>query len=220
MSTTVTLLAALTLIATLVDWLVTATRQRTGRRWAGQQWTRPAPVALLAVAAVAAGSFDEAAGVWLVVALVCGAVGDALLVDATEQRFVGGLVAFLLGHLAYLACFLALEPEWDWRPVAGAVVVAVSFTIARRVTPGARRAGGPGLAVAVAIYIGVIGAKTVIGWATGSYLVAAGTTFFVASDTMLAINRFVRPLEWSKLPVIAMYHVGQVMIATGVLVLL
>lgn len=219
MGTTVALLAAGTVAATLIDWSVTTTRQRTGRLWAGQQWTRPAPVALLA-ATVAPAALDDPAGLWLVAALALGAVGDAMLVDATERRFVRGLVAFLLGHLAYLACFLTLAPARGWWLAAGAVVVASSFAVARRVIPGAAAAGGAGLAVAVAVYMGVIGAKTILGWGTESCLVAAGTTLFVVSDTMLAINRFVRPLGWSMLPVIATYHLGQVLIAVGVLVLL
>lgn len=57
-------------------------------------------VALLAVAAgMEAGSY------WLPVALALCALGDFLLAYDGENAFLAGLVAFLLGHLAYVVLF-------------------------------------------------------------------------------------------------------------------
>jgi uncharacterized membrane protein YhhN len=174
-------------------------------------------MALLAATVVAADGFEHAAGVWLVVAVVLGGVGDAFLVDPTEGRFIGGLASFLLGHLAYVGAFVAAGVDESWWTVGGAAVVIAAFTIARDVLPNAHRRGGIGLAAPVATYMCVIGGMTITGWSTGAWLVAAGTAIFVCSDTMLAINRFVRELTWSRLPVITTYDVGQFLIAAGVL---
>lgn len=208
-------LAALTGVVTLADW--TGIVRNVPLHV--QQWTRPAPLVLLTATTVAAGALDNSAGRWLVLALACGALGDVLLVDARERRFVAGLAAFLVGHLAYVAAFLSAGLEGGWWWAGGAAVVLTAFAIARGVLPGALRSGGPALAVPVAVYMAVIAAITTTGWATGCWLIAAGTAVFVASDTQLAINRFVRELPWAKLPTIATYHVGQILIAVGVLLL-
>ena len=209
----VVVLAVLTGVVTLVDWYATSRPERP----AWQQLSRPAPMALLAATVVAADGFDHAASAWLVGAVVLGGIGDAFLVDPTEGRFIGGLSSFLLGHLSYVATFLAVGVDESWWTVGGAAVVIVAFTIARDVLPSAHRRGGIGLAAPVATYMCVIGGMTITGWSTGCWLVAAGTAIFVCSDTMLAINRFVRELTWSRLPVITTYHVGQFLIAAGVL---
>lgn len=208
-------LAVLTGLVTLADWAGIVRRVPQDV----QQWTRPAPLVLLTATTVAAGALEHSAGRWLVLALACGALGDVLLVDATERRFVAGLAAFLVGHLAYVAAFLSAGLNGGWWWAGGAVVVLTALTIARGVLPGALRSGGPALAVPVAVYMAVIAAMTATGWATGCWLIAAGSAVFVASDTQLAINRFVGELPWAKLPTIATYHVGQGLIAVGVLLL-
>ncbi len=42
-------------------------------------------------------------------------------------------------------------------------------------------------------------------------------TVFVASDAMLAVNRFVRPLPGARVLIMVTYHVGQALMAVGVL---
>jgi uncharacterized membrane protein YhhN len=57
----------------------------------------------------------------------------------------------------------------------------------------------------------------VAAWATGRPLLALGATVFMASDAVLASDRFVRPLRWGRLAVMVTYHLGQVLIVLGVL---
>ena len=63
----------------------------------------------------------------------------------------------------------------------------------------------------------VIGAMLVTAWLTGEPLVAAGATVFVASDAVLSVNRFLRPLPHARLAIMVTYHVGQALIVLGVL---
>ena len=44
---------------------------------------------------------------WIVTGLLLSAVGDVALVSRERSAFLGGLVAFLLGHAAYVAAFVA-----------------------------------------------------------------------------------------------------------------
>ena len=46
---------------------------------------------------------------------------------------------------------------------------------------------------------------------------AAGALCFLLSDALLAIDRFVSPLAWSALGVLATYYIAQYLIVTGLL---
>lgn len=209
----ISVLGALTGVVAVADWTVVAR----GRKDL-ETWLKPATLVLLIATVIVAGALEHTAGDWLVLALVLGLLGDiALLDDTVEWRFVVGLFDFLVGHLAYVVCFVVLGLENSWWWAAGAVVVAIAFVVARRVLPAAAAEGGLGLGIAVATYMGVIGAMTITGWATASLWIAVGTAVFVCSDTTLALNKFVRPLSWARPAIMVTYHVGQALIAAGVL---
>ncbi len=70
---------------------------------------------------------------------------------------------------------------------------------------------------AVTAYMLVIGAMVVLGSATGVGWIALGAAVFLSSDALIGIRGFVRELPWAKLPIVATYHVGQGLIAVGVL---
>ena len=177
--------------AALVDWYAVA---RDDRRT--EVVAKPLVLVSLIVAAVVLGATDSTAGRWLLVALFFGLVGDVALLGDSLARFQAGLGAFLVGHLAFVVCFVALGlhpsggrrrsawPRWPspWWPPAGCCPET------HRLRP-ARRCRCP-----VAVYMAVIGAMLVVAWLTGEPLVAAGATVFVASDAILSVNRFVRPV--------------------------
>lgn len=215
MSSASWVVAVVTAAAMVVDWWAVARDRDDVERWA-----KPAAmVGLLAVAALA-GAGDTASGRWLLLALGLGLLGDVLLLRDTAARFVGGLTAFLVGHLAFVASFVlaGLErPAWGW---VGAAVVVTSLAVGRRILPGAVADGGVPLGVAVATYMLVIGAMAVTGWATGLLLVGLGVSLFVVSDTVLATGRFVQPRGWTRPVTMVTYHGAQVLIVCGLLGLL
>jgi len=49
--------------------------------------------------------------------------------------------------------------------------------------------------------------------ASGNRIAAAGAVLFMASDTVLAWNRFVRVLSWSHPVIMVTYHLGQLGLA-------
>ena len=63
----------------------------------------------------------------------------------------------------------------------------------------------------------VIGAMVIVAFDTGEPLIALGATVFAASDSVLAVDRFVAPRPWAPLVVMVTYHVGQALIVAGVL---
>ena len=177
---------------------------------------KPLVMVLLAALAVALGAGGTGTGRWLLAAIALGCIGDVALLRDSEPRFLGGLAAFLLGHLAYVAAFVSLgfDPRWS---LAGAAVVVLDLaTAGRRILVSAARQDRT-LGGAVAAYMLVIAAMTVTAWGTGRPLVALGAVVFVVSDTVLALDRFVRPRPASRVAVMVTYHLGQVLMVLGAL---
>jgi uncharacterized membrane protein YhhN len=196
----------------LVDWYAVAREDRRTETWA-----KPLVLSSLLVVAVVLGATGSTAGVWLLVALVFGLLGDVALLSDSLPRFRAGVAAFLIGHLAYLACFASLglpRPVWSW---AGLAVLAAALFATRGVVPATHRLEGPALSVPVAVYSVVIGAMLLCAWFTGVPLVALGASVFVVSDAVLSIDRFVRPIPHARLILMVTYHVGQALIVAGVL---
>jgi uncharacterized membrane protein YhhN len=150
-------------------------------------------------------------------ALALSLAGDALLMF--PGYFVPGLVAFLLAHLAYIALFRQDAP---WFPSLRALTATLGIGVAMYVF--LWQGGLPNaLRVPVAIYVGVIAlmAAQAIGRATvlrnsAAVGVALGAGFFMLSDALLAVNRFVMPLPMSQVWVLATYYAAQLLIVRHV----
>ena len=199
-------------VLALVDWYAVARGDRRTETWA-----KPAVLAALIVTALVLGATDTTPGLWLLVALALGLVGDVFLLGDSDTRFRLGLAAFLVGHLGYVVCFatLGLDPaEWAW---VAWVVLLVCLLVTRQVAPATYMRGGAALAVPVALYTVVIGAMLILAFDTGEPLIAVGATVFAASDSILAVDRFVQPRPWAHVVVMVTYHVGQALIVAGVL---
>jgi uncharacterized membrane protein YhhN len=199
------------------DWLAVAGR---GSSAAWQRVEYVCKPATLAALVVAAATLDPAAGAdarrnWFVVALVFSLAGDVLLMLPREQ-FVGGLVAFLVGHLCYIAGF------WTDGPTATAFVgsaVGVTLAIgilARRILP-AVRPSEPALVGPVAGYMVVIGVMVATAIAVGNPLAAAGAVLFAGSDSMIARDRFVGEFPGAGVCIMVTYHLGQALLVLSLL---
>lgn len=205
-------LLALTGAVAALDWWAVATERRS---W--EQIAKPATLALLVCAAVAGGALGDPSGRFLLAALVLGLIGDVFLLGEGNSAFRAGLAAFLMGHLAYVACFAAsglMRPAWA---LIGLAMTAAALIVARGVLPSTHRLGGAALSVPVGVYMVVIGAMVTTAWMTGSLTVGAGAAVFVVSDTVLAVHRFVGPLPHGRLITMVTYHLGQIVIVVGLL---
>lgn len=209
-------LALITAVVALVDWWSALTGRAEVERVA-----KPLTMVGLIAVAEAAGAGDHTAGILLLVALFLGMFGDVMLLGDSDGRFLGGVGFFLVGHLAYVACFARLglpHPGWSWLCLLALVGMLV---VTRDVVPAALRLGGLRIAGPVAVYSLVIGAMLVIAWLTGLGLVAGGATVFVVSDSIIGLSLAKRgfggPAGISHAVVMVTYHVGQALIAAGVL---
>jgi len=150
------------------------------------------PVTLFAFIAALAG-----APLLLIAALVLCALGDLLLAfarpatddrDSADSAFLVGLVAFLTGHLAYIALFVALpaRPAFSLWPAVALAIVASAAIMARILW---RHAGA--LRWPVMVYVSAIAVMGLASLATGSWLLVTGATLFMMSDAILGVEKFV-----------------------------
>jgi uncharacterized membrane protein YhhN len=209
---TASLVWLLPAVCALVDWYAVWRGDRRTERWA-----KPATLVALIIAALVLGAAETAAGRWLLVALVFGLAGDVALLEKSDSRFRLGLAAFLVGHVAFVLCFVqvGLDPQ-GWNYVS-LLVLGGCLLATRQVAASTYLRGGLALAAPVGLYTVVIGAMLIYAFTTGEAVIAVGATVFAVSDTVLARDRFVRPWERAQLVVMVTYHVGQALIVVGVL---
>ena len=167
-----------------------------------------ATLALVAIVLRAAGTSRYRT--WVAAGLVASLAGDILLM-LPQGLFVAGLVAFLLAHLCYIRAF-ATDGAGMRAPVLPAIpVVAAAIAVLAYLWPSLGT-----MRVPVACYVTTI---TVMSWqATARWwvrrtpdaaLAAAGSLFFLASDSALAINRFAAPFAGATIVVLGTYYAAQ-----------
>lgn len=212
------MLVGLAAIAALADWGAVATGNHRLEYVA-----KPLVLAALvtATALVPASHVDDPARRWwFLAALVCCLAGDVLLM-LPGDLFVPGLASFLAGHVLFVIGFLA--PGVPLTLSAAGIAIAVAGIAAAGAYPVTRivraiAAGGDRVLIGpVAIYVAAIATMAAIAWNVSRPLAAAGATVFLLSDTLLATDRFVRPLRQGTLAVHATYHVAQVLLVLSLL---
>ena len=186
------------------------------RRWQAYVFKPLATLLILALALAQSASLP--AYRWaLIGGLVFSTAGDVFLM-LPRERFIAGLVSFLIAHLFYILAFSIEVPfaaaPLLWLPffAAGGVVVAVVW-----------RGLAPALRGAVIAYVVVI--AVMAGQATGRWhalggdaalMAALGAALFVVSDSLLAINRFRAQFHAERALTLGTYWTAQVLIALSI----
>jgi uncharacterized membrane protein YhhN len=155
---------------------------------------------------------------WGVVAgLLFSALGDLFLL-LPQDRFVAGLTRFLAAHLCYLWAFTG-DHRLAERPLPFVLWGVTGLVLVPWLWPGI---AGP-LRLPVVVYTAALLAMAAQA-ASRAYthrnlagvMAAAGAALFVASDTLLAIQRFRHPLEGGRFWVLGTYFAAQAGIALSV----
>jgi uncharacterized membrane protein YhhN len=168
---------------------------------------KPATMVALIAATVAMNPRSEARGWAFVVALVFSLAGDVLLM-LPRDLFIGGVGAFFLAHVAYIVGLRIGQTEFTPLLMGAAIAFLVAAVVGRPILAGVASME-PGLRTPVSAYIAVISVMVASALATGEPFAATGALIFMASDTLIAWNRFVKPLSWAPVVIMVTYHVGQ-----------
>ncbi len=169
--------------------------------------------------AVGGGALDTPFGLAVLVALVLSFVGDVLLIPADPRAFLGGLGAFLLGHVGFTAAFFVHGVSLG---VAGAGLVAlvpVALVVARWLLPHVDAK----MRIPVLAYMTAISAMVAASFGAAAAhpngleldLAGAAILFFV-SDLSVARDRFIAPGFVNRLWGLPLYYGAQIWFALQV----
>ena len=179
---------------------------------------KPLTTILILAAALLPGSFlndPYAGGIGL--GLLFSLFGDIWLM-LPSNRFLHGLVSFLLAHVCYVFAFSASASAYGfpWPLIPLSLIGAVILRFLWPALPA-------GLKGAVSLYVTVIVIMVALAigraialFSIGTLSAAIGALLFLASDSILAIDRFRKPFHLAQAAVLGSYFAGQLMIALSI----
>lgn len=169
-------------------------------------------IGLIALLGQATSSFYK---LMIIAGLIFSLAGDVFLMLPSD-RFVAGLVAFLVAHLFYSAAFGSEISALTWWPLIP--LITYGLVIYLILAPSL----GP-LKWPVLIYVGIILIMAWLAWErwsqadqSGTLLALIGALLFVLSDTILALNRFRWAFKPARALNLATYFAAQGLIAGSV----
>jgi uncharacterized membrane protein YhhN len=178
---------------------------------------KPLTTALILIVALLAPDPPSLLYKWLIVAgLLFSLIGDVFLM-LPGNYFIAGLSAFLLAHLAYIAAFVSDGGPY-WSPWLLLIGLVYGYFILRYLWPYLGRVKWPATAYMLVIIVMAWQAAGRIAQGSGlsGWLAFAGAIFFVASDSILTINRFARPFDSARLIYMSAYYLALWLIALSV----
>lgn len=204
MTSAASALLGLAAVAAVVDWFAVAR----GRRRL-EYVAKPLTTALLIAVALVIDPSDPTQRTAFAIGLAASLAGDvALMLD----RFIPGLTAFLVAHLAYIAGFLVRDLSIPLLAVGTVGVLVVAVPVGTRIVGALRSGPGRSLVGPVTAYMLIISAMVVVSVGTGLAWAVAGAASFYLSDALIGWHRFVRPLGWAPVAIMVTYHVGQALL--------
>lgn len=162
----------------------------------------------------------------LLTALTFSWIGDVILLfaDKGEIYFILGLVAFLVSHVFYIVLF---SKQTISKTISNKLSFVASIALILLYFFGMITTLGPklgSLTVPVVIYAIVISSmlffalKGSFQWNTIPYqAVLVGALFFIASDSILAFNKFYEPIPYASFLIMITYLAAQFCIVWGIL---
>ncbi len=209
----------------ILDWIAVATNQRRLEYVA-----KPATMlGLVLWFATTLPAVPAPAGNWFLLGMGISLTGDIFLMLPPDY-FIKGLLAFLLGNLAYIVAFNL--PQAIFQPLSLGfltVIGTVFLFLIRRITRALRANKQGKLIGPVIAYATVLGLTFFSTLSTflrttwppqAAVLAAIGGGLFVISDGILGWNRYVNPIPNARLLTIITYHLSQLFLATSFLLFL
>lgn len=144
--------------------------------------------------------------------LVFSGVGDIVLELDGDSLFALGLGAFLVAHLFYIAAFTKDIQFKGPRGMVAATILVYGCLIGFVMIPNLGDMLLPVVAyLLVIVVMGVLAALSGI----NNCWVVAGACLFIASDSLIAVNRFIAPVPNSSFLIMATYYPAQLLITAG-----
>lgn len=162
------------------------------------------------------GALQSGYGKVLLLGLALSFLGDAFLIGESRLAFLGGLAAFLLAHLAYVASFVVNGVSLRWMSVAAVPVVTIAVAVSLWLAPHTPAE----LSLPVQLYTAVISAMVIAAFGTrgkgGPVLILVGAILFFLSDLSVASLRLVQTEFPNYVWGLPLYYAGQLCLAISV----
>lgn len=179
---------------------------------------KPFPVLAMILAVEVLGDSDRYARTIQIGLGLC-IFGDIFL-QIGDSTFLPGMIAFLLGHLAYIVAFLGRNRRL--RPLEAIPFLCWTGWAAVTLWPHLGEMRIPVLAYTAVIFVMMwratamlAGERRPTGW---DWAALTGALLFGFSDTLIALDRFHAPIDGVRIPIIVTYWLGQLLIAASTLV--
>jgi len=157
---------------------------------------------------------------YLLIGLIFCLMGDVCLALPQKKAFMGGLVAFLVGHVFYIFGFLSLIPIFHWISTGVFIIWGVSAFVFFWLRLHLGSMLFPVLLYILVITVMASGAWTVFGKSSfpisGRTLILLGSLCFYFSDLFVARNKFVKQEYRNRLLGLPLYYTGQFMLAFSI----
>jgi uncharacterized membrane protein YhhN len=163
---------------------------------------------------------------WLLSALLFSWIGDCVLLFAHQGElfFIVGLVAFLIAHILFIILFMKINTVKGNlnTPIFWVGVLSIIIYLAKILSVLLPTLGNLKIPVSIyALTISVMLATALRGnfkWQNKSkYAVLIGAIFFVTSDSILAIDKFYKPISLATFWTMLTYLIAQFCITYGIL---
>ena len=183
------------------------------------------PLIMISLAAYYLVNTQQRSTLFLVAIFFCW-LGDVLLLFKPELFFIAGLAAFLTGHVLYILCYQQMRLNESKNPLLGPQKVRFSLPIVLAGTglvvvlyPVLGDLKIPVMIYALVITVMALQALFRFGYTSNKsfILIFIGAILFMISDSLLAINKFLVPIQFASLLIMTTYMVAQYLIVEGVL---
>lgn len=166
--------------------------------------------------ALALGATNTSYGSWLLAGLLLCLLGDLLLMPDSEACFLGGLVAFLCGHLLYAVAFLHLPWKFNGLALSTVPVALLAVLTLRWLRPHLDGRMRPAVyAYFLVICVMLLCAGNTLG-SSAAPVIIAGAWGFAFSDLAVARRQFVSPGWINGLWGTPLYFGSQLLLAATV----
>ena len=159
---------------------------------------------------------SEAYKYLIIAALVFSLAGDIFIMLPTD-KFVQGLASFLVAHIFYILAFTSgFGPFFEWPYLLPALIYTLVFL--RILLPKTAELKIPVLiySMVLMIFLWQAMGRAFYLADNNSLYVLTGSILFVASDSVLAYDRFVKSFKYSQAFILSTYWAAQLFLALSI----
>ncbi|HET9747408.1 MAG TPA: lysoplasmalogenase [Chitinophagaceae bacterium] len=158
---------------------------------------------------------------WVILALAFSWLGDVLLMfeSTNSNYFIFGLIAFLIAHVFYIVLFDQVRVKENFKqslvpllPIAVYYILLISLLQPHL---GAMQKPVRIYGLIISIMLSFAADLWRLKDKQASLFIISGALLFVASDSLLAINKFYEQFEYAGIAVMLTYGIAQLLITLG-----